>query len=123
MVTKVLNGLLYRIYEMYLDDFIVYATSKEESLERLDEVFQRFRAGGLLLKVKKCKFGMAQIEYIGRVVYRPLTSLVQQKVSKRALVLWNPDATKAFHMLKVAISNCPLMFFLDDTSPIRLYTD
>ena len=170
MVTKVLNGLLYRTCEMYLDDCIVYAASNEEFLERLEEVFQRFRARGLLLKAKKCKFGMAQIEYIGRVISKdglsmsdvkiqkvldfarprtnhqlrallglanyfrgfvpnhsiitkPLTSLVQQKASKTALVQWNPEATKAFHTLKVAISNCPLMYFLDETSPIRLYTD
>ena len=68
MVTKVLQGLLYVSCEMYLDKCIVYASSEDQFLVRLKEVFQRFRERGLLLKAKKCKFGLPQIEYVDRVI-------------------------------------------------------
>ena len=53
---------------MYLNDCIVYASSEDQFVERLREVLQRFKDRGLLLKAKKCRFGMASIEYVGRVV-------------------------------------------------------
>ena len=45
-------------------------------------MFQRFRARGLLLKAKKCKFGMAQIEYIGRVISKEGLSMSDVKIQK-----------------------------------------
>ena len=48
----------------------------------LEEVFQRFRARGLLLKANKYKFGMAQIEYIGRVISKEGLSMSDVKIQK-----------------------------------------
>ena len=58
MTTVVLNGHIYTKCEMYLDDCIVFARGHDEFLERLERVFRRFRCFGLLLKAKKCRFGM-----------------------------------------------------------------
>ena len=66
MATIVLNGLIFICCEMYLDDCIVFAPGQDEFLERLERVFRRFRCFGLLLKAKKCRFGMSQIDYVGR---------------------------------------------------------
>ena len=68
MATIVLNGLIYICCEMYLDDCIVFARGQDEFLERLERVFRRFRCFGLLLKAKKCRFGMSQIDYVGRQI-------------------------------------------------------
>ena len=35
----------------------------------------------------------------------------------------DPEGTLAFHETKIAVSRCPLMYFINDDSPIRLYTD
>ena len=171
MVTKVLQGLLYVSCEMYLDDCIVYASSEDQFLVRLKEVFQRFRERGLLLKAKKCEFGLLQIEYVGRVItkeelsmskvkiqsvlnfeklrnlhvlrsllgltnyfrgivpnhsliVKPLQDMIDDKGKKNSPLVRTQSSSDAFQAIRIAITHCPLMHFLEDTdAPIRLYTD
>ena len=63
-----------------MDDCIVYASNEDQFLTRLKEVFQRFRERGLLLKAKKCKFGLPQIEYVGRVISKEGLSMSMVKI-------------------------------------------
>jgi hypothetical protein len=76
----VLFGLLYIICEMYIDDDIVYANGNAQFLERLELVFQRFRLKGLLVKAKKCKFGLSSIEYVGKVISAAGLSMSKEKI-------------------------------------------
>ena len=80
MSILVLNGLIYTKCEMYLDDCIVFARGHEEFLERLELVFQRFRQFGLFLKAKKCRFGMKQIDYVGRRISNQGISMSEEKI-------------------------------------------
>ena len=80
IVTKVLQGLLYVSCEIYLDDCIVYTSNEDQFLTRLKEVFQRFRERGLLLKAKKCKFGLPQIDYVGLVISKEGLSMSMVKI-------------------------------------------
>ena len=80
MITKVLQGLLYVSCEIYLDNCIVYALSEGQFLIRLKEVSQRFRERGLLLNAKKCKFGLPQLEYVGRVISKEGLSMSKVKI-------------------------------------------
>ena len=96
MVTKVLQGLLYVSCEMYLDDCIVYASSEDQFLVRLKEVFQRFRERGLLLKAKKCKFGLPQIEYVGQVFSKEGLSMSKVKIQS----ILNFEKPRNLHVLK-----------------------
>ena len=56
-------------------------------------------------------------------IVKPLQNMANPKAAKRTTIVWTPEGTKAFHDIKIAISRCPLMHFLDEVSPIRLYTD
>ena len=170
MATIVLNGLIYISCEMYLDDCIVFARGQDEFLERLERVFRRFRCFGLLLKAKKCRFGMSQIDYVGRQIssqgismskekiesvlnfpkpmtltslrsllglanyfrnfvpfhsdiVAPLQRMIDPKGRKKSALQWTTEADKAFVLIRQAISRCPLLHFLDEVSPIELYTD
>jgi hypothetical protein len=42
---------------------------------------------------------------------------------KHSRVTWNAETIKAFQDIRQAISQCPLMHFIDNVSPIHLYTD
>ena len=42
---------------------------------------------------------------------------------KHSRVTWNAETIKAFQGIRQAISQCPLMHFIDNVSPIHLYTD
>ena len=68
MATVVSAGLLYNILEIYLDDVIVYAQSIDELCDNLQVVFTRLRKHNITLNPEKCRFGMTETEYVGRVI-------------------------------------------------------
>ena len=47
--TKVLNGLLMVICDLYLDDLIIYGQSHDEFLRNLETVLERFKTFGLTI--------------------------------------------------------------------------
>jgi hypothetical protein len=52
----------------------------------------------------------------------PLNALIVQ-YDKTKFIQWNPEAQEAFEKIKVAINDCPTLFFMDSHAPIFLYTD
>ena len=49
--------------------------------------------------------------------------MVDSKALKRSPMYWTPDGTLAFNETKIAVSRFPLMYFINDDLPIKLYTD
>ena len=80
MSTVVLNTLMYAICEMYLDDCIVYATTDRQFCERLEQVFKRFQEKHIFVKASKCKFGMSQVQYIGKTISREGIVVSQKQI-------------------------------------------
>ena len=95
MATIVLAGLIYTICEVYLDDIIVYATTEDEFVEYLREVFKRLRKFSVKLHPEKTNLGMSSIEYVGHVIDENGLSFSD---AKRDKVLQCPKPTKEKHM-------------------------
>ena len=53
---------------LYLDDVIVFSSTVEQHLGRLEEVFVRLAEQGLKAKLSKCKFFQREVNYLGHVV-------------------------------------------------------
>ena len=53
---------------IYLDDVIIFSTTFEEHLDRLDAVFTRLKEHNLKLKASKCEFMKSRVTYLGHVV-------------------------------------------------------
>ena len=53
---------------IYLDDVIIFSSTFEEHLERLDAVFSRLKQHNLKLKPSKCEFLISEVTYLGHVV-------------------------------------------------------
>jgi hypothetical protein len=68
MVTRVLNGLVHNICEVYVDDIIVYAQTEEEFVDNTRRVLQRMRQHGLVIHPKKTRLGLNVIEYVGHTI-------------------------------------------------------
>jgi len=68
LATKVLKNILYIIVELYIDDVLVHAKTKQEFLKRLRTVFLRFREFNITLNPKKCKFGVQEVEFLGHTI-------------------------------------------------------
>ena len=63
LLDHVLQGIS-RVY-VYIDDVVVSVTSHQENLQKLSEVFSRFRQHNLKIKPSKCTIGAAKITYLG----------------------------------------------------------
>ncbi|RXN18313.1 Transposon Ty3-I Gag-Pol poly [Labeo rohita] len=53
---------------LYLDDVIVFSSTVEQHLERLERVLQRFQHHGLKVKLSKCCFFQKEVRYLGHVI-------------------------------------------------------
>ena len=80
MATFVLAGLMHFICEMYIDDCNVFRKDTDQFISRLTEVFLRFRRYRLFLKAKKCYFGHAEIDFVGKVISEHGLQMSQKKI-------------------------------------------
>ena len=53
---------------IYLDDVIVFSSTLEEHITRLEHVFSRLRQHGLKLKPSKCNILRKEVKYLGHIV-------------------------------------------------------
>jgi len=65
----VLAGLKWSTCLVYLDDIVVKSKLNTDShLEKLKQVFDRFRSAKLKLKPQKCNFGFTEVKLLGHVI-------------------------------------------------------
>uniref|UniRef100_A0A3B5PZG8 Gypsy retrotransposon integrase-like protein 1 n=1 Tax=Xiphophorus maculatus TaxID=8083 RepID=A0A3B5PZG8_XIPMA len=53
---------------LYLDDIVVFSSSIQQHLERLDVVLGRLQKEGLKAKLSKCHFFQKEVHYLGHVI-------------------------------------------------------
>ncbi|KAL0158975.1 hypothetical protein M9458_047051, partial [Cirrhinus mrigala] len=98
----VLRGLQWETLLIYLDDIIILGRGVDESLDRLEVVFQRLISYGLKLKPTKCHLLKEEVLFLGHVVsgegIRPNPSLISD------VEAWNPPTS--VHELKGFLGLC-----------------
>jgi len=52
----------------YIDDTSVHSVEWDEHLKHLDAVISAFGQAGMTLRLKKCKFGMPTVKYVGHMI-------------------------------------------------------
>ena len=55
---------------VYMDDMLITSRNKEEDIERTRRVLQRMKELDLHLKLKKCRFGVEEVDFLG-LILRP----------------------------------------------------
>lgn len=58
----------YQSLLLHLDNVVIFSSSVQQHLERLEVVFFRLHQQGLKIKVSKCHFFQKQVKYLGHVV-------------------------------------------------------
>ncbi len=53
---------------LYLDDIVVYSSSVEQHLERLEVVLSRLEHENLKVKMEKCAFFQTEVRYLGHII-------------------------------------------------------
>lgn len=68
MIDTVLRGLKWKTCLCYLDDIVIFSTTFEEHLQRLNDVLTCLANAGLTLNTKKCRFASTSIKVLGHLV-------------------------------------------------------
>ena len=93
-----LGDLNMRICLIYLDDRIVFSSSYEEHIERLDQVLTRLKECNLKLAPEKCFFVRAKVSFLGHVVSGEGVETDPAKIER--VKNWptpaNPDELRSF---------------------------
>ncbi|XP_067629120.1 uncharacterized protein [Eurosta solidaginis] len=66
---------------VYLDDLLVVSSSFNEHLVHLSEVSALLRKAGLTINIRKSKFGLSQVNYLGFVVGNGSLQVDKEKIS------------------------------------------
>ena len=64
----VLQGLIYEICELYIDDVIIFASTLEKMVQNLKLVLKRLHAYYITVSPDKCSFGLEEIEFVGHTL-------------------------------------------------------
>jgi Reverse transcriptase (RNA-dependent DNA polymerase) len=80
MATVVLTGLIYSICEICIDDCNVFAQTDDEFVDRLRQIFTRFRKQHMFLKAQKCFFGYSEIDFVGKVLSEKGQKMSEEKI-------------------------------------------
>ena len=70
LMNETFSDLLDTCVVVYLDDILVYSSSKEQHIKDLEEVLRRLKDAQLFAKRSKCTFGTDRVEFLGHIVSR-----------------------------------------------------
>lgn len=130
---------------LYLDDIIIFSSSVDQHLQRLETVLDRLQKEGLKAKLEKCAFFQQKVDselrsFLGFASYYrrfvegfaklagPLHQLVaklvgtkSRKGSGQALTAaWTPECEASFETLKSKLVSAPVLTYADFSHPFIL---
>lgn len=76
---------------VFFDDILVYSTSMEKHIQHLRMVLSKLQAHQLKVKLSKCSFGAASVEYLGHIISAQGVSVDPNKV--KAIQQWPKPKT------------------------------
>src|SRR5579859_492510 len=82
LMNKVLDSYINKFVVVYIDDIMIYSRTFEEHIEHLEKVFQRLIEANLIVKFKKCKFCLQNIEFLGHIVGKDGLQVDPKKIKK-----------------------------------------
>ena len=88
LMNRVFGPYLDKFVIVFIDDILVYSSSKEEHAEHLRIILQTLREQQLYAKFIKCQFWLDRVAFLGHVVSAEGISVDPQKIE--AIVDWKP---------------------------------
>ncbi len=67
---------------VYIDDIVIYSKTFEEHLRHIELILRRLEETNIMLKLKKCKWGDVNVEYLGHIVGRDGLKPDPKKIEK-----------------------------------------
>jgi hypothetical protein len=110
MMNDILRDLLHKFVTLYLDDVCIYTRPLEEHLVQMRIVLQLFKEEGLKLRLKKCFFGLQDMEYLAYTVSASKISVSTKKVA--AVADKHPRRRRRFAVSNRSASSMPDLFII-----------
>ena len=92
---RLMNDALHEYLDVfviiYLDDILIYSTSKGEHRKHVKLVMEKLKKYSLLLKPEKCEFHKEQVEFLGYIIGTHGIKMDQVKV--KAVLEWPTPTT------------------------------
>src|SRR6266496_6110910 len=82
LINKVLREYIDEFIIVYIDDLLIYSKTFEEHLEHIRKVFEKLREANLMMKLKKCKFCIPNVEFLGHIIGRDGLQPDSSKIEK-----------------------------------------
>uniref|UniRef100_A0A3B3H9D6 Gypsy retrotransposon integrase-like protein 1 n=1 Tax=Oryzias latipes TaxID=8090 RepID=A0A3B3H9D6_ORYLA len=86
LMERLFGDQRYQSLLLYLDDIIIFSSSFEQHLERLDLVFSRLKQYNLKVRLQKCSFLKSEVAYLGHLVSAAGVATDPDKI--KAVVEW-----------------------------------
>jgi hypothetical protein len=80
MINDVLHDYLDKCVIIYLDDILVYSTTREQHTKDVRNILKKLRQHKLWAKLEKCKFYQDSVEFLGYIITREGIKMDEKKV-------------------------------------------
>ena len=81
LMERIFGAQHFQTLLLYLDDVVVFSSSIDEHLQRLDAVLSRLRDEGLKAKLEKCCFFRTEVKYLGHIISKEGVATDPEKLS------------------------------------------
>ena len=88
LVNRIFHPYLDQFVIVFIDDILIYSSSKEDHEEHLRVVLQILRENQLYAKFSKCQFWLDSVAFLGHVIFAEGVYVDPQKI--KAIVNWKP---------------------------------
>src|SRR5438046_1223249 len=65
LMNKLFREYLNDFAAVYIDDIMIYSKTFEEHLHHIESILKKLKEANIMLKLKKCKWGDRNVEYLG----------------------------------------------------------
>ncbi|CAB4422519.1 unnamed protein product [Rhizophagus irregularis] len=82
LIDKILEEYIEEFVTVYLNDIMIYSRDFKEHTEHVDKVLNKLRENNIIVKLKKCQFGLKNINFLEYIIGKDGLGVVLAQMNK-----------------------------------------